>query len=175
MSTFEHSNLRFNFGFLLEAPLGTSRDIELNYPAVKLVDVLLAPLQGTFRATRNTQGIYIEGVLLSQAELECARCLEPYTGEISMPLDELYYYPAETAEEGAYVVHKDGNVDLGPLVRELAVLAIPFQPICRPDCLGLCIACGQNLNERDCGCADDDLDPRMAVLRNLLDDHSVQN
>lgn len=170
MSTFEYSDLRFNFGFLLEALPGTSREIELDYPQVKLGgDVVLAPLTGVFKASRTTQGIYIEGELVSFASADCARCLIVFDLPITMPLDELYYYPPHEAPEGAYVVKKDGQLDLAPLVREIALLSIPIQPICREDCQGLCVECGQNLNEGDCGCEDDPFDPRFASLKNLLD------
>ena len=171
MSTFEYSDLRFNFGFLLEALPGTSREIEINYPHVKLSgDVVLTPLTGWFKASRTTQGIYIEGTFSSFVSADCARCLEPFQQAINIELDELFFYPPGSAPPDAYQVKKDGRLDLGPLVREMAVIAIPMQPICQPDCLGLCIECGQNLNLADCGCEDDSLDPRFAILKNLLDD-----
>jgi uncharacterized protein len=170
MSTFENSKLRFNFGFLLEAPFGSSREIEVNYPHVKFDDdVELTPLTGTFKASRNTQGVYIEGTLYSIAATDCDRCLEPYDAEIAMQLDEMYFYPASTAPAGAYVIKANGQLDLAPLVRDLAVLSIPIQLVCRPDCSGLCVECGQNLNEKDCGCDPQLIDPRLAALKKLLD------
>ncbi|MCO5184593.1 MAG: DUF177 domain-containing protein [Anaerolineae bacterium] len=170
MSTFEYSNLRFNFGFLLEALPGTSREIELNYPLVKLGgDVVLFPLTGTFKASRTTQGIYFSGELHSHISAECARCLITFDLPITIPLDDLFFYPPHEAPEGEYVVKKDGQVDLAPLVREMALLSIPIQQICREDCQGFCVECGQNLNEFDCGCQDDTIDPRLAGLKDFLD------
>ena len=68
------SRLRFNFGFLLEADYGTIRQIELDYPSIKLSeDVTLTPLVGSFTATRTTEGIYIQGQLESSMSLECVR------------------------------------------------------------------------------------------------------
>lgn len=164
------SKLRFNFGFLLEADLGTSREYELNYPSVHLEDdVVLTPLTGEFSAIRNSRGIYITGQLHSQIEGECARCLEATQLPISIPLDDLYYYPPNTAPPGEFAVGEDCFVDLGPLVRQVSLLEIPMQPFCKPDCKGLCAECGQNLNEGSCDCAQDDLDPRMAILKSLLD------
>jgi iron only hydrogenase large subunit-like protein/nitrogen-specific signal transduction histidine kinase len=62
-----------------------------------------------------------------------------------------------------------GFIDLSPLVRELSLLESPMQPLCQPDCQGLCMVCGQNLNEADCGCEVDEIDPRLAKLRSLLE------
>jgi len=62
----------------------------------------------------------------------------------------------------------DGKtIDLDPLVREQVLLALPMHAVCREDCKGLCGSCGQNLNEGQCGCAADRVDPRFAKLKNF--------
>lgn len=162
------SRLRFNFGFFLEATLGTSRTIDLNYPTIQVEDLTLSPLAGTFTATRTSEGVYLSGVLNSTLLRECVRCLEDATVPIAMKLDDLFYYPAHTAPEGEYVIGEDGFIDLAPLVRELTLLETPIQPICRPDCHGLCMECGQNLNEKECGCEANPIDPRLSALQQLL-------
>jgi uncharacterized protein len=164
------SRLRFNFGFLLEADFGTSRLIELDYPSIRLSeDVTLTPLRGSFTATRTTEGIYIQGQLTSSTSLPCVRCLEESIIPLDIELDDLFFYPPQTAPEGEYRVGDDGMIDLGPLVRELSLLGIPIKVLCRPDCRGLCQECGQNLNEGDCDCPEVDIDPRLAALQQLLD------
>jgi uncharacterized protein len=65
-------------------------------------------------------------------------------------------------------VGEDGMIDLAPLVRELSLLALPIKVLCRPDCQGLCQECGANLNLGDCGCAENEIDPRLAALGSLL-------
>jgi len=169
MSNSRPSRLRFNFGFLLESPIGTYRDIELNYPSIQVAqDMVLTPLTGRFNATRISEGIFLSGKLHSNLNQECVRCLEEMEVPITIDIDELYYYPPHAAPENAFVVGENGYIDLAPLVRELAWLDVPIQPICREDCQGLCIECGQNLNQADCGCEADDIDPRLSVLKQLL-------
>ena len=168
MSNKRPSRLRFNFGFFLEAALGTSRLIELNYPTIQVEDLTLNPLVGTFTATRTSEGVYLSGRLNSTLIGECVRCLEAATIPITLNLDDLFYYPPHTAPEGEYAFGDDGFIDLAQLVRELSVLETPMQPICRPDCQGLCMECGQNLNEADCGCEPDLIDPRLITLQQLL-------
>lgn len=173
MSNNKVSQLRFNFGFMLEASPGTSRDIELDYPTVLVEDdVTLAPLKGTFQAIRNSKGIYITGELHSKISTECARCLDPVQLAITIKMDDLFYYPSHTAPAGELWIGDDGFLDLAPLVRQLSLLEIPMQPFCRPDCKGLCVECGQNLNEAACDCERDDIDPRLESLRSLLDSES---
>lgn len=164
------SRLRFNFGFLLEADYGTSRRLELDYPSIQVSDdVTLRPLQGELVVTRTSEGIYLEGDLQSSLVGECVRCLEEAIVPISMRLEELFYYPPWTAPKGEQVIGEDGFIDLSPIVRDLALLEMPIKVLCKEDCLGLCQECGANLNLGDCGCQEDDIDPRLAALKQLLD------
>ncbi|MFQ5398497.1 MAG: DUF177 domain-containing protein [Anaerolineae bacterium] len=173
MNSNQLSRLRFNFGFLLEATLGTSRNIELDYPSVSLAgDLTLAPLRGGLLATRTSEGVYVNGTLQSAYQTECVRCLEPMQLAITISIAELFYYPPAAAPQSEHqaFIGDTGYIDLGPLVRELSLLEHPIQPICRADCQGLCVNCGQSLNEGDCGCEEDNIDPRLAALRKLLEE-----
>ena len=170
------SRLRFNFGFLLEADYGTIRQIELDYPSIKLSeDVTLTPLVGSFTATRTTEGIYIQGQLESSMSLECVRCLEEAIVPVNIVLDELFFYPPHIAPAGEHRVGDDGMIDLAPLVRELSLLSVPIKILCRPDCQGLCQQCGANLNFGECGCEREEIDPRLAVLQSLLKDNPTND
>lgn len=165
------SRLRFNFGHLLEADRGTRRDVELDYPEIQVSeDVFLSPLQGKFRATRTSHGIYLSGKLNSVIETECTRCLAIVHLPITIELDDLLYYPPSAAPAGELSVGDDGFVDLAPLFRELSLLEVPMQVYCRAGCKGICVQCGQNLNEGPCDCVFDEIDPRLAALRVLLED-----
>jgi len=66
------------------------------------------------------------------------------------------------------VVSDDGWLDLTPLLREQAWVALPMKPLCRPDCKGLCPQCGANLNLESCTCESVKIDPRLALLKDLL-------
>ncbi|RKG66564.1 DUF177 domain-containing protein [Corallococcus sp. CA054B] len=62
----------------------------------------------------------------------------------------------------------DGKtIDLDPIVREQVLLALPMSAVCREDCQGLCSQCGQNLNEKKCGCEPKVVDPRLSPLKNI--------
>ncbi len=171
MSKSINSRLRFNFGFLLEATLGTSRTYELDYPTIRIAeDVTLTPLKGEFTATRTSEGVYVDGRLHTAISQQCVRCLGDALVPINIKIEELFYYPEHEAPTGAYVFQGDtGYIDIAPLVRETTFLAVPIQPVCKEECLGLCMECGQNLNEVDCGCVVDEIDPRLASLKQFLE------
>lgn len=63
----------------------------------------------------------------------------------------------------------DGEkIDLAPLVREQILLSLPAaEPLCTQACLGLCASCGHNLNEGECGHAQQTPDPRWNALKNV--------
>ncbi|MCA9979224.1 MAG: DUF177 domain-containing protein [Anaerolineales bacterium] len=162
-------NLRFNFGYLLEASPGTRSTIQIDYPSIQLDDVTLKPLQGEFEAVRTGEGILVRGNFNSNLNAECVRCLTDYVQPIAFEVQEIFYYPAYIAPPESFVIHDDGNADLGPLIREVSLLAMPMKPLCREDCLGLCDQCGKNLNEGPCECEKDDIDPRLSALKRLLE------
>ncbi|MCI1747012.1 MAG: DUF177 domain-containing protein [Acidipropionibacterium sp.] len=112
----------------------------------------------------------IEGVLVTgTAEVtltgECSRCLEPIEEESSFDFQELYFYSGQDAEEDAYRVSDEEEIDLEPVLREAVVLNLPFTPLCRRDCAGLCPDCGVNLNEHPDHDHGERIDPRWAALR----------
>lgn len=176
MSTTQTARLRFNFGFLLEAPVGTSRSFEIDYPDVRAgEDVYLAPFTGSFTVTRTSEGVFLQGQFHSTMPVACVRCTDEFVTPIQIDVDELFYYPAHLAEEGDMTFDSDtGFIDLGPLVRDLSILSVPVQTICRDgNCAGLCDQCGQNLNEGDCDCEKESIDPRLAILKTLLNNNDI--
>lgn len=63
--------------------------------------------------------------------------------------------------------HFQTEIDFAPYVWEVLLLNMPERVFCSDDCKGLCPVCGCNRNEEDCGCREDDVDPRFAALRDL--------
>lgn len=123
-----------------------------------------------------TEGVLVTGTGRLSAVGACVRCLEHLVEPIDVSFQELYVYP-----ERAQVAIEDGDdeedvrelegdlIDLEPALRDAVVPALPFQPLCRPDCPGLCPQCGAVLAE-DPDHAHDVLDPRWAALGGLVHD-----
>lgn len=73
-------------------------------------------------------------------------------------------------DEDEYIIaDEDGFISLVPLFEEELALALPTKLLCGEGCKGLCVKCGANLNERDCDCVTKEIDPRLEVLKALLD------
>ncbi|MCL6560327.1 MAG: DUF177 domain-containing protein, partial [Firmicutes bacterium] len=59
-------------------------------------------------------------------------------------------------------------LDVTPEVLKSIILALPMKAVCREECPGLCPGCGRNLNEGRCGCVNEDIDPRLSVLKDFF-------
>ncbi len=164
--------LRLNVGFLLKEGAGYSRDIEFDEAGPILAEeVELVSLQGTLRLTRTPQGILVKGILSAKTATECVRCLSPISHPFAVEISELFALPTSPhAEASQFLIDEGFFIDLRPILREEAILAIPIHMVCSPDCKGLCPHCGQNLNQGTCSCESDHIDPRLAALRALLDE-----
>ena len=53
---------------------------------------------------------------------------------------------------GVTVIDDPTQYNVSDLIHEVLALAEPNQPACRENCKGLCIICGQDLNESICKC-----------------------
>jgi uncharacterized protein len=158
--------LRINVGFLLAQGVGYYRVTEIDLPRVRLAeDVTLDFLRGALRLSRNSHGILVQGDLETHVLTECVRCLTPFYLPVPLHIEELFSIPPYI--DTPYTVDEAGNLDLAPLLREEAILALPTSALCRPDCAGLCPECGQNLNEGHCHCHSENIDPRFAILAQL--------
>ena len=110
------------------------------------------------------EGILVSATARTTMHAECGRCLESFAAPLEVEFQELFAYTPTEADE--YGVHGD-HVNLEPPLRDAVVLALPFQPVCRPDCPGLDPETGQ---PRDAEAAAESVavDPRWAALAGLL-------
>jgi uncharacterized protein len=160
--------LKTNVGFLLSAGSGNYQDSRLDIPTpVKVADDLIVnSIDGDLRLTRSKEGILVQAHLTIQVDNECSRCLDTVTQDVALTVEELFAYPASPMSE--FSVGADANLDLAPLLRAEVLIEMSHRILCRDECKGLCITCGTNLNHGICACGRDDIDPRLAVLKNLL-------
>lgn len=119
------------------------------------------------------EGVLVSGSVRARVVGECVRCLDEVVDDVDVSVQELYVYPgrAEVAEENGddeEDLHElDGDlVDVEPALRDALVTALPFQPLCRDDCPGLCSLCGARLAD-DPQHSHDTIDPRWAALGGL--------
>lgn len=120
------------------------------------------------------EGVLVSGFVTAPLVGECGRCLEPVTSTIEVELQELYAYPESEATDDEEVSRLVGDlIDLTPALRDAVVLALPLSPLCEDDCPGLCVECGARLADVDCGHSQVAVDPRWAVLTDLIDPNGL--
>ncbi len=123
-------------------------------------------------------GIRVHGMVKGALKMECSRCLKSFEQPVVINMDEVYrlgegsevvrHISSEMVEDDSYRV-RDGILDLNPALNDAIMLAVPMKPLCRPDCQGLCPICGADGNLQGCECVEEDIDPRLEVLKRLLD------
>lgn len=130
-----------------------------------------SPVEFDLRLEAVMEGVLVTGTAAAELAGECARCLEPLTDEVEVDLQELFVYEeSDTAPdaEDSDVSKLEGDLlDLEPLLRDAVVLSLPFQPLCREDCPGLCIECGARLADDPEHQHNEAVDPRWAALQGL--------
>jgi uncharacterized protein len=155
---------------------GTMRKVHrtIAAPAGLGTDVIRVPegsdLELDLRLEAVMEGILVSGTIAGRAEGECVRCLDPVEDEIEADVQELFVYPGRTPEgedEDELRELVDEMIDLEPVLYDTLVPALPFQPVCRDDCPGLCSECGARLADAS-GHTHESADPRWDALQELL-------
>jgi DUF177 domain-containing protein len=127
-----------------------------------------APLDLDLRLESVSEGVLVTGTVAAPTTGECGRCLEPVTGDVEIDLTELFAYPdsateaTSDADEVGHVVND--TVDLEQPIVDAVGLALPFSPLCGPDCEGLCPDCGVRMATAEPGHHHEKIDPRWAKL-----------
>ncbi|MEV4774624.1 YceD family protein [Microbacterium sp. LWH12-1.2] len=116
------------------------------------------------------EGILATGTVDAEYVGVCGRCLIDIAEPVEVEFQELFAYPGE--EETDFEV-QDNHVDLETLVREAAVLALPFQPVCQPDCPGLDPSTGERLAVNTGAEKAAPIDPRWSALQQITDQGSA--
>ena len=173
--------LIWNVAGLLGDDPGAERILEVADATIDLGDDLrlAEPVAGRVRLLRTNRGVLAFADFHTALDLECSRCLRAVTFPVE-PRFEEEYLPALDLATGRPLATDDEpevarltdhhELDLEPPVREAILLAEPIAPLCRPDCPGLCIVCGERLDEGSHDHLVDDIDPRLEALRGFRDD-----
>jgi uncharacterized protein len=163
----------FDVRDLLDAP-GASRRLHVREPVGGLRLELAAvrddaPLDTELLLESVVEGILASGRVAGPLTLTCARCLKPFEGSFDLELRELFVrHPDPEGDE--YPISAEGSLDAEPMIRDAVLLAMPFSPLCRSGCLGLCERCGGDRNLGECTCVPETADPRWAALDALFPD-----
>ena len=118
------------------------------------------PIDVDLRIQSVSEGVLASGVVAALIRGECTRCLEPIEFDVEESFTELYRYESERKNSSSKKtnknekeidvsdedeeLHMDGDfIDLEYVIRDAVILDLPLNPLCDPDCLGLCPDCGE--------------------------------
>lgn len=136
---------------------GSEREFAAQLPAPADVSVQLIgvpegePMDINVGFQTVSEGVFVQGSVRTRAYGECSRCLRGIDVDVDEQIAELVFWPErqkalvdEGDEEAAELpVIVDDHIDLEPIIRDAIVLSLPFTPVCKPDCAGLCPECGE--------------------------------
>ena len=100
----------------------------------------------------------------------CDRCGEQCTVEQNMNFAHKLAQTLVDEGNDDYIETPDFTIELDEVVISDILLSLPQKFLCSDDCKGLCPKCGKNLNLGDCGCDKREIDPRLAILKQLMED-----
>ena len=162
----------YNVSQLLQEPEGSKR----SYNVDESVDILDhgVRVSGSIDMLKTDNGIWVSASVEANVFYPCSRCLSEAETNVRMELEEEFlpqfdvvtgqrlHEPKET-DENFYIDHNH-YLDLTEAVKQYAYLNTPMKVVCKTDCAGICITCGENLNESACQCNTAIRDPRWGSL-----------
>ena len=162
----------FNVSRLLKEPSGYAREYEIDEEVGG--DDIVCYIAGKVRLMRTDDGIWVSAPLDAVMPGNCSRCLvdirkvvhleieEEFLSEIVMNTGARQHTPREFDEN--FYIGQSHVLDLTEAVNQYIYISTSMNPSCRPDCKGLCMMCGINLNEGECECNLLRRDPRWGAL-----------
>ena len=158
----------YNVSQLLQEPVGSTRsyDVAPEPPA----------FGGAVELTRTPTGVLVQARVEVELEADCSRCQRDFRYRRDVPIEEIFYQQVDVtsgakmeteADQDSFFIDKRHMIDISEAVRQYEEMAADMQPLCRPDCPGICAQCGRDLAESACTCEGPPIDPRWTALEAL--------
>lgn len=154
------------------------KEIEVKFVGKKIIYdeeeiEFLSPIEikGTFKVIDDF--LLFSGTLKSVLSLQCSRCLEKFDYPIQIELHEKFAKNVNTNED--IIIINDDSIDFSQIIENNIILSLPIKKLCNENCKGLCMQCGTNLNYSTCNCENNNIDPRLEKLKDLLSSNQGGN
>ncbi len=138
--------------------------------------LFLAPVRTHLTVAREFDHIRVSGRTETSLRLNCSRCLAEYKVAINSPFTIFYMKAREldqdedvelSEEDMISATYEGDEIDFSYEIAEQILLAIPFKPLCREECRGLCPSCGTDLNSSDCTCSRQEMNFKLSALKDF--------
>jgi uncharacterized protein len=155
--------IAINVSQLLKQPPGATRDFEFTELTPELVHELqlTEPIEGRTRLLRTARGILASSRYRTAVRQSCGRCLEPAVTQLEGSSEDEFLPRVdvvtglvlqEQPESAELAIDERHVLDLTEVIRQDLLTRLPLQPLCEPDCPGLCTECGRQLRAGGCSC-----------------------
>lgn len=111
--------------------------------------------------------INLDARLTTEFILACSRCLEKFNYPLDIEIKEQFSRDKDNKDEDIILIESD-KLDITDIIENNIFLALPMARLCKEDCKGLCQECGNDLNKSTCSCTKENVDPRLAKLKDLF-------
>ncbi|MCX7923813.1 MAG: DUF177 domain-containing protein [Clostridia bacterium] len=109
----------------------------------------------------------LDGHLKADYSSKCYRCLDDVNGEIDISIKEDFVDREKSSDTETYTY--EGNyVSLDKTLKDNIVLNLPMKQVCTDECKGFCPKCGIDMNTKSCECKEEDINPKMEILKNFF-------
>lgn len=140
----------------------------------EVVKAVIDAPKAKLHLNKSGEFVLARGSASAMLRVDCSRCLKSFDMTVDQGLD-LVFQPLVKYDDEVELISSDmevsfyegEEVDLGQAVLDEIGLAIPMAPLCRPECVGICPHCGQDLRKGRCQCGTKEFDPRWAKLAEL--------
>jgi DUF177 domain-containing protein len=173
--------MKFNVSSLLQEGIGGTRSYDVDSP-LEVAGRDPEQVKGSVEFLRTLAGVLVRARLNLREPESCSRCLKPLDELVEVNFEEEFQatidprtghpVPKDEIEADAFLIDERHILDLNEAVRQYREVSLLMQPLCRPDCKGLCSVCGADLNEGSCGHEVAAADSRwggLAALKGLPD------
>jgi len=169
--------MQYSVAQILQEPIGSVRQYQVQETNVTLDDIQAKRLEGWLKFTRTDIGIWVKGRLKIEVSSQCSRCLEGFDSPLGTEISEQFYPTVELTTgaaiaapvlEEAFRISLTNVLDTREALRQNIISRLPMKPLCNPECAGICPECGVNRNKAECYCEVRTVDPRWERLLELL-------
>jgi uncharacterized protein len=174
--------VQFNVSQLLKDSVGSSRCYTIDQAVERLPENGTSQISGALTLVRTDRGVWAKGILTTNAESSCSRCLCNFLHSVQFSLNEICLpttdvhtgipIPVVSGDDFSCSIDNKHTLDLHEAVRQYIIINTPMKPLCQSDCLGICQKCGSNLNNVLCVCPDKAKDPKWTVLLEAFAGHN---
>jgi uncharacterized protein len=174
------SSLRWSFRMKILVSDITDEGLDLEFEEVLSSGLLslISPVRVALRVEKFGAELLAKGEVNTRVELQCGRCLKSFPQDMELAINVVYHPAEELKDEERHEIRDDeldtgfyqeDELDVDDLVMEQILLNVPMKPLCSEACRGICAKCGADLNLKACGCEPGGPDPRLEILKKLLD------